>query len=77
MKMNYRTFDLNISAYLVAKGYTLLAVEELPGSHRGLFVFPPEALETANEYFKGGQVTAQRFASALRELKAQIKHTMR
>ena len=71
----YRTTDLNLAAFLVARGHGLLRVTPMPGSHQRAFCFAPGTKSEADEYYQGAQVGARTFANALRDLKARIRET--
>ena len=68
--------DLGVAAFLVAKGYTLVEIRRVPGSHRSQFVFPSEARDIAEDYFNGALVQAHRLTHAMRDLKLRL-HTRR
>ncbi len=69
----YHTNDLNLSAFLITRGYELLRVDGDAG--RRLFVFDGGARAVAPEFFKNAPVGARDFASAIRQLKTAI-HTL-
>ena len=71
MSSPYRTTDLSLAAFLMARGHQLTAVDRLSDGRRGLFVFATGA-EDAEKYFLNESVGARDFASALRQLKAAI-----
>ena len=64
--------DLQVAAYLVAKGHNLLDVRP-DGTAHGVFVFSSELKDEADAYFRDGQVSARRFAYAIRELKSRVR----
>ena len=73
----FRTPDIHVSAFLMARGHDILGAEmESYGPH-GVFVFPASVGEEADEFFRDGQVVAKRFANAIRELKAMVRHVTR
>ncbi len=73
----YQTSDIQVAAFLVARGHQILSTDSVGDSPRGRFFFPADAWEEANEFFRDGQVSAKRFANAIRELKARIRHATR
>lgn len=66
---SYSTSDLNLAAFLMAKGYSLLRVEAA-GGIRKVFYFAPDAQELTAEFYRNAPVPARAFANALRDLKA-------
>ncbi len=75
--MNYTTTDVNLGAYLVVMGFSLIKIESTPGSpRRGILHFPPEAKAVATDYFVGGKVPAKQYTATLREVKARIRHEL-
>ena len=64
--------DLQVAAYLVAKGHNLLDVRP-DGTAHGVFVFPSELKDEADKFFQDGQVSARRFGNAIRELKSRVR----
>lgn len=73
----YRTADLGVGAFLVARGAPLLRVE-WDGS-RAFFVFPAAAEAAARLFYQPGQnvVDARAFHVALRELRGLTRHSER
>jgi hypothetical protein len=65
----YKTTDLGIAAFLLAKQLPLLRVDD--SEKRVLFVFPGGAAELANRFYWPGAnlVDARRFHLSLRELR--------
>jgi len=68
--------DLQVAAYLVVKGHNLLDVRP-DGTAHGIFVFPGELKEEADKFFQDGQVSARKFANAIRELKSRVRFATR
>lgn len=62
--------DLHAAAFLLARGYDLIALE--PVGRRFAFEFSPEAHASAVEYRNGGMVEAQTFADCLVWLKGRL-----
>ncbi len=67
----YETSDLGQAALLVAQGFPLLHVAPAEGRRR-LFLFPPEAREAGEGYYRGATVPARAFYNSPRDLKAMI-----
>jgi hypothetical protein len=65
----FKTNDLYRAAFLVSRGHV---ITRLDGSYRKVFVFPPDAAEDAEAYFRGATVEAVDFAHALKELKMRL-----
>jgi hypothetical protein len=68
----YRTTDLNVAAFLVARGYTMTGIERLTDGRRGVFLFGPGARADVDQYFLNAPVGARDFAAALKNLKAAL-----
>lgn len=73
----FKTSDIQIAAFLVARGHNVLAVDTEGDTSHGVFLFPFDARDEVDEFFRDGKVSAKRFASAIRELKARIRHVTR
>ena len=73
-KDGFRTSDLHLAAFLVARGWELAHIDMLPRG-RGVFLFPKDAQADAQEFFQGGQVVALKFAYAVKDLKTRIDLT--
>lgn len=67
----YATADLGQAAMLVAQSFHLLRIEPAEG-RRKLFLFPPEAREAGEGYYRGATVPARAFYNSPRDLKAMI-----
>jgi hypothetical protein len=67
----YRTPDLGQAAYIVVRGFPLVAIEGVARERR-VFVFADGARAVADEFFAGGLVSAERYAAALRTVKAKL-----
>ncbi len=65
----YSTTDLNLAAFLMARGLPLLRTESA-GGFRKTFWFSPEARGLAAEFYQNAPVPARSFTNALRDLKA-------
>ena len=70
----FKTSDIQIAAFLVARGWELAHIDMLPRG-RGVFLFPNDAEADAQEFFQDGQVMALKFAYAVKDLKARIDLT--
>ena len=64
----YRTLDVNVAAFLVARGHPL---KRLAGyrNERRVYCFATEAEAIAPNFSRDGKVVAQRFAAALHALR--------
>ncbi len=71
----YTTTELIVAAFLVARGWSVLRVES--DGPIGEFIFPDGAREEAAEFFQDGQVSARKFANAIRELKSRVRFAVR
>ena len=69
--MSYKTTDLNVSAFLVARDHRLLDVEGDTPSRR-TFVFEEAARADVQAYFRDEPVGARTFAAALKSLKSAV-----
>ncbi len=67
--------DIQVAAFLVARGHNLLDVR--PEGTHGVFVFPGELKEEADEFFQDGQVSGRKFGNAIRELKSRVRFAVR
>ncbi len=67
--------DIQVAAFLVARGHNLLDVR--PEGTHGVFVFPGELKEEADEFFKDGRVSGRKFGNAIRELKSRVRFATR
>jgi hypothetical protein len=65
----FRTSDLGIGAFLLAREFPLLRVEH--GRERAVFVFPASAADTAKSFYSpsDSMVSARLFHYSLRELR--------
>jgi uncharacterized protein DUF5659 len=70
MSTEYRTHDLHVAAFLMARGHRLIAVDET-GRGRVAFVFA-SGREDAPKFFLGEPIPARDFAAALRTLKSAL-----
>jgi len=68
----YRTVDLYVAAFLKAKGITLVDVEREDKRVTFLFKDPDEVERLVKDFYNGGQVRANDYRNALRDLKAII-----
>jgi hypothetical protein len=66
----FQTTDLNVAAFLLSRGHSLLGTE---GTARRTFHFAASVAEDAKGYFQGATVPARAFANALRDLKAMVR----
>jgi len=66
---SYSTSDLNLAAFLMARGLPLLKTESA-GGFRKMFWFSPEARDVAAEFYQNAPVPSRSFTNALRDLKA-------
>ena len=71
----YKTPDLNVAAFLVARGHRLTGMERLKDGRRALFVFASGGDEV-ERFFLNELVGARDFAAALKQLKAAL-HALR
>ena len=69
---SYSTTDLNLAAFLMARGLPLLRTESA-GGMRKVFWFGPEARDLAAEFYQDATVPARAFANALRDLKTRLR----
>ena len=67
----FKTSDIQIAAFLVARGWELEHIDMLPRG-RGVFLFRKDAEADAQEFFHGGKVMALKFAYAVKDLKTRI-----
>jgi hypothetical protein len=70
----YSTHDLNLAAFLLARGHPLRAVAREPGG-RCVFRYPATAREDAPGFLAKVAVPAWDFANALRSLKARVRES--
>jgi hypothetical protein len=68
--VTYHTTDLNVAAYLVAKGHPLRAIEG--EVRRRMFVFDEGARADAPKFFTDDLVGARTFAAAMKMLKSAL-----
>jgi hypothetical protein len=71
MMSSYKTTDLNIAAFLLARGHKLTGLERLRDGRRAMFVFASGG-EDAEKFFLNEPVGARDFAAALKQLKAAL-----
>jgi len=69
---SYCTTDLNLAAFLMARGLPLLKTESTGGA-RKTFHFGPEAQDIAAEFYQNAPVLVRSFANALRDLKTRLR----
>jgi hypothetical protein len=69
--MSYKTTDLNLGAFLLARGHKLTGVEKLRDGRRAMFVFATGS-EDVEKFFTNEPVGARDFASAMKTLKAAL-----
>ncbi len=67
--------DIQVAAFLVARGHEVLDIR--PEGTHGVFVFPGNLNNEADEFFQDGQVSARKFANAIRELKSRVRFAVR
>jgi hypothetical protein len=70
----YRTTDVNVGAFLLARGHQLTGIERLKDGRRAAFVFA-SGKDDAEKFFLNEQIPARDFAAALKQLKAAL-HTL-
>ena len=68
----YRTTDLGLAAFLVARGHPLMRLEGRCGDRR-VFCFPTAAEGSAPLFHRDASVPARTFANAIRDLKALVR----
>ena len=73
---HFKTSDIQVAAFLVARGHSILGVEVDGFNSHGVFLFPTDVRGEVDEFFRDGKVSARRFANAVRELKARIRHAI-
>ena len=68
----YKTSDLYLSAFLMAKGLKL--VDKSRNGHKFIFVFDDreDRKELIQEFFNGGLVNVTAFRGALQDLKTMV-----
>ena len=66
----YSTTDLNLAAFLLARGLPLLKTD---GGSRKTFHFSVEARDLAPEFYQNVLVPVRTFANALRDLKTRLR----
>ncbi len=72
-KGTFRTVDLGEAAYIATVGYPVLSLCAAKGDpQRYEFVFPPEAKEVGEDYYRGGAIEAQRLVMIYRDLKGRL-----
>jgi len=69
----YATTDLNVAAFLIARGWKLRRLDG-PRTSRS-FVFEAAAKDDVQRFFLNELVGARDFASALKQLKSALHHT--
>lgn len=69
-----RTTDIELAAYLRAKGHKLESSDQVNGRLIE-FVFPPEAAHDIDEFLQGDEVSALDLFAALRTLRDLIAQT--
>jgi hypothetical protein len=67
----YKTTDVSVSAFLVARGHKLLDIEGDNPAKR-MFVFPEAARADVPKFFTDAPVGARTFAAALKSLKSAV-----
>ena len=68
--------DIQVAAFLIARGHNLLDVRP-DGTAHGIFVFPGELKHEADEFFRDGKVSGRKFGNAIRELKSRVRFATR
>jgi len=68
----YRTADLGLAAFLVARGHPLARLDGRRGDRR-VFCFDTRAEAAAPLFYRDDKVGARTFANALRDLKALVR----
>jgi len=74
LAQDYSTHDLNLAAFLLARGHPLRAVAREPGG-RCVFRFPAIAHADAPGFLAKVSVPAWDYANALRSLKARVRES--
>jgi len=69
--MDYRTNELELAAFLKARGHKLMGTQ--PDGRLVLFAFPESAASDADRYFAGTEVPAMELFEAHRHLRALIQ----
>jgi len=69
--MDYRTNELELAAFLKARGHKLIGTQ--PDGRLILFSFPESASADADGYFAGTEVSATELFEAHRHLRALIQ----
>lgn len=69
--MDYRTNELELAAFLKARGHKLIGTQ--PDGRLVLFVFPESAATDADGYFAGVTISARELFEAHRHLRALIQ----
>ncbi len=69
----FQTTDLNLAAFLMARGHALVGVAR--DGPRRVFGFPETARDEAQGFYANATVPARAFANALRDLKTLIRET--
>ena len=69
----YRTTELELAAYLKAKGHRVR--EAYPEGRHVMFFFDDEVVPDADAYFAGAQIWAQDLFEAYRSLRMLIQQT--
>jgi hypothetical protein len=69
--MNYQTTELEVAAFLKAKGHKVRGAK--PQGWIVTFTFESEAAQDVNEYFTGAEISARELFEAHRCLRALIQ----
>jgi hypothetical protein len=69
--MGYQTRNLDVAAYLLAKGHQVIEVTG-PEAQRTFHFEATEASAVAQTFYSGGMIQARLYAGALRDLKTLI-----
>jgi Domain of unknown function (DUF5659) len=67
----YRTTDVHLGAFLLARGHRLVRMDRLKDGRRAQFVFA-SGQEDVEKFFLNAQIPARDFAAALKTLKAAL-----
>jgi hypothetical protein len=70
MNQPYKTTELEIAAFLKARGHRL--IEATPHGAIVEFAYPPDATPEVDAYFSGAEIRAQELFEAHRSLRALI-----
>lgn len=75
MLLNYRTKDLYLAAYLIAKGINLYAVNTQPSTQIKWFIFDdiPACKKAENDFWNyKGKMVVKKYADAIRLAKERL-----